>query len=132
VAVREDRSIIGFATVSASEIGAALLPVSKRKKLPLYPLPVLRLARLAVDERAHGQGEGSMLLRAALLLAMRMRDDMGCVGLVVDAKPEAVAFYERLGFARLDLVAGQLGDRPMPLPMFLELGGVPTSPASSK
>jgi hypothetical protein len=44
---------------------------------------------------------------------------------LVDAKPEAVAFYGKLGFLPLDSVAGQLGDRPEPLPMFLELGQVP-------
>ncbi len=30
-----------------------------------------------------------------------------------------------LGFVRLDGVAGQIGDRPEPLPMFLELGAIP-------
>lgn len=51
-----------------------------------------------------------------------MADDVGCVGVVVDAKPEAVAFYDRLGFVPLEVVAGELDDRPQPLPMFLELG----------
>jgi hypothetical protein len=51
-----------------------------------------------------------------------MADDVGCAGVVVDAKPEAAAFYERLGFSRLDVSAGELGDRPEPLPMFLALG----------
>jgi GNAT superfamily N-acetyltransferase len=81
--------------------------------------------RLAVEERARGQGVGSLLLRAVLVLARQMADDMGGVGVVVDAKPEAIPFYERLGFLRLDPVAGELGDRPQPLPMFLELGQVP-------
>lgn len=54
-----------------------------------------------------------------------MRDEIGCTGVVVDAKPEAVAFYAKVGFLRLDQVAGELGDRPTPLPMFLELGQVP-------
>ena len=83
---------------------------------------MLRLARLAVDEGFKGQGVGSLLLRAVLEIASRMADDMGCVGVVVDAKPEAVAFYDRLGFVPLEVVAGELGDRPQPLPMFLELG----------
>jgi GNAT superfamily N-acetyltransferase len=94
---------------------------AKRKRLPKYPLPVLRLARLAIDERAKGKGVGTLLLRAALVLAQRMADDFGCVGLLVDAKSEAVSFYEKLGFLRLEPVAGELGDRPVPVPMFLEL-----------
>lgn len=121
----DNGTIVGFATVSASELAVADLPASRRKKLPQYPLPVLRLARLAVDERAQGRGIGSMLLRAIFLLAHRMADDFGCVGVVVDAKPDAVPFYEKLGFIDLVPLAGQLGDRPQPRPMFLELGGIP-------
>ncbi|MBK6530272.1 MAG: hypothetical protein IPN17_18645 [Deltaproteobacteria bacterium] len=66
-----------------------------------------------------------MLLRAVLVLAQQMSEDLGCVGLVVDAKPGAIAFYEKLGFMRLELVAGELGDRPVALPMFIELGQLP-------
>jgi GNAT superfamily N-acetyltransferase len=73
-----------------------------------------------VDEGHEGHGVGSLLLRAVFELAARMADDMGCVGVVVDAKPEPAAFYDKLGFIRLE--AGELGDRPQPLPMFLELG----------
>lgn len=52
-----------------------------------------------------------------------MAEDVGCVGVVVDAKPDAVTFYEKLGFVRLDVVVGELGlgERPPPLTMFLEL-----------
>lgn len=124
VAVDESEGILGFATVVASEIASEVVPTAKKKRLPRYPLPVLRLARLAVDERAKGQGVGSLLLRAVLLLAQQMASDMGCVGVVVDAKPDAIAFYEKLGFLRLSVASGELGDRPQPTPMFLELGQV--------
>ncbi len=100
----------------------------KRKRLPRYPVPVLRLARLAVDERARGQGVGSMLLRAVLALAQQMAGEVGCAGVLVDAKPDATAFYAKLGFVHLDDVAGELGDRPQPRSMFLALGQVPVSP----
>lgn len=124
VAVDDDGVIVGFATVAAAELVADKMPSARRKRLPKYPLPALRLARLAVDERAHGKGVGTMLLRAVLILARQLADDIGCVGVVVDAKPEAVAFYARLGFLELEMVAGELGDRPQPLPMFLELGRI--------
>ena len=51
VAIDDHGVIAGFATVAASELMTAALPQSRRKRLPSYPLPVLRLARLAVDER---------------------------------------------------------------------------------
>jgi predicted N-acetyltransferase YhbS len=86
---------------------------------------VLRLARLAVDARVKGLGVGHLLVRAILALACRMSDEVGCVGVIVDAKPDAVTFYERLGFRRLAPVAGELGDRPQPVPLFLEIERVP-------
>lgn len=122
VAVDDERVIAGFATVAASELSPDAMPAKRAKRLPRYPVPVLRLARLAVAETSKGRGVGSLLLRYVLQIAARQAEDVGCVGLVVDAKPDAVAFYERLGFVPLALVAGELGDRPQPLPMFLELG----------
>lgn len=123
VAVLEAR-IVGFATVAASSIERADVPsVRLRKRLPRYPLPVLRLARLGVDHRAQGAGIGRALLRHVLQLSLLQRDRMGCVGVVTDAKPEAVGFYRSLGFVSLDGVrSGALhGDS---LPMFLGLDAV--------
>ncbi len=57
-------------------------------------------------------------------IALSMAEQMGCVGVVVDAKPEADVFYEQLGFMPLDVVAGELGERPIPMTMFLELGAI--------
>lgn len=118
VAVLDGR-IVGFATVTASSIERANLPSARqRKRLPDYPLPVLRLARLGVDTRAQGLGIGKALLRHALGLALEQRDHLGCIGIVTDAKADAVPFYETLGFvglvgAREGLLVGE------PLPMFL-------------
>jgi len=124
VAVDEE-TILGFATVAPSEIAGDDVPETSRKRLPRYPLPVLRLARLATQESARGRGIGAALLRAVFTLAHKTAGDLGCVGVVVDAKPDALAFYEKLGFLPLESSAGQLGDRPEPLPMFLELGAIP-------
>lgn len=121
----DDELILGFATVTASEVTAPLLPLTRRKSLPQYPLPVLRLARLAVHERAQGQGVGRVLLQAVFSLALRMSDDLGCIGIVVDAKREAIRFYEKLGFEGMATIAGVLGERPVPLPMFLPVTMVP-------
>lgn len=122
----EDGQILGFATVSAAQIEVQDLPASKQGRLPRYPLPVLRLARLAVDKNAQGRGVGLTLLKAVFVLARSMADDFGCVGVLVDAKPQAVAFYQRYGFIALEVLQGQLGDRPEPSPMFLEIGAIPS------
>ena len=116
VAVVEAR-IVGFATVAASSIERASVPSARRRKrLPAYPLPVLRLARLGVDTRAQGLGIGKSLLRHVLALAVAQRDRIGCVGVVTDAKPEAVSFYQGLGFVAVKGVReGLLHGEPLPL-----------------
>ncbi len=63
VAVQRDR-ITGFVTVSSGELVAEKMPKALRKRLPFYPLPVLRIVRLAVDEKFQGHGIGRLLLRA--------------------------------------------------------------------
>lgn len=120
VAVVEGR-IVGFATVAASSLERTNLPDARlRRRLPGYPLPVLRLARLGVDTRAQRLGIGKALLGHVLGLALGQRDHLGCVGVVTDAKAEAVRFYEAFGFVPLAGVhAGLLGGEPMP--MFLAI-----------
>ncbi len=120
VAIQGD-CITGFVTVSSGEMMAEELPKPLRGRLPAYPLPILRVARLAVDERFQGHGIGRLLLRAMLELALEMRDRVGCTGVVVDAKPDAVDFYSGLGFKVIELVSGALGDRPEPIAMFLSI-----------
>lgn len=115
----ERTQLIGFVTVSAGSLEIDDLPATAKRALPGYPLPVLRIARLAVDARYQGGGVGKELLRFALGLSLRMREDYGCVGVVVDAKPDAVSFYGRLGFMALDVTEGLAESRPTPVAMFL-------------
>ena len=121
----DGQALLGYATVSASSIEIEDLPARQRKKLPRYPLPVLRLARLATEQQMQGRGVGKLLLRFVLQLARDMADDFRCVGVVVDAKEGAVAFYERYGFERFDVLQGGSNARPMPQAMFLPLGSIP-------
>lgn len=123
----EDRRVLGFATVAAGHVEIDGLPAAARKRFPRYPLPVLRLARLAVDERARGRGLGDALLRFVLGLALRMAQDYGCVGVVDDAKPEAVEFYRRYGFITIEALEGQSDARPQPTPMFLGVRAIEAS-----
>jgi predicted N-acetyltransferase YhbS len=123
IAVDQER-VFGFATVAAAHIEVDDLPVAVRRQLPHYPLPVLRLARLAVDQTAQGQGVGLELLRFVLRLSLRMADDFGCVGVVVDAKPGAGAFYAKYGFTPIAAIEGQSDARPAPTPMFLSIRAI--------
>lgn len=89
--------VIGFITLSAGQVAATQLPVTL--KLPRYPVPILRIGRLAVDSRHQGHGLGQDLLAFGLRLAMEFSQQVGLYAVVVDAKQEkAAAFYQRLGF----------------------------------
>ena len=123
VAAGDQRSL-GFATVAPGHVDVDGLPAGARKKLPRYPLPVLRLARLAVDQSVQGQGLGGQLLRFVFRLAHSMAKDYGCVGIVVDAKPKAVDFYLRYGFIPVEAVEGQSEARPQPTAMFLAMRAI--------
>jgi GNAT superfamily N-acetyltransferase len=120
----DDGRILGFATVAPSQLEVEELPASARKKLPRYPLPVLRLARLAVHQAAQGQGLGGQLLRFVLELAARLAGEFGCTGVVVDAKPSAVEFYSKLGFLELEVLEGASDARPQPVALFLSVHAI--------
>jgi GNAT superfamily N-acetyltransferase len=113
--------ILGYATVSAGSLEIDGVRPDTLNKLPTYPLPILRLARLAVAKSAQGQGVGKRLLQFVLELALQMAEDVGCVGVVVDAKPGAVGFYAAFGFEELALVSGAALIRPQPIAMFLSV-----------
>ena len=116
--------VIGFVTVAPGEIEFETIPAALRKKLPQYPLPILRIARLAADESVQGQGVGGALLRYALELAIRLSGDFGCVGVVVDAKPGAETFYAKYGFVAFEALEGESAARPMPTAMFLPMRAI--------
>lgn len=92
--------VAGFYSLSMAESKLEELPTAIRKKLPpQYPVPVARLSRLAVDKTFQGQHVGELLLMNALVRCARIADDIGTVGIVVDAKHEqAQRFYLKYGF----------------------------------
>jgi len=116
--------VLGFATVAPRHVDIEELPERTRKNLPRYPVPVLGLARLAVDQSARSTGLGSQLLRFVLKLAAKMAEEVGCAGVVVDAKPDAIEFYAKYGFTPLELLEGQSEARPRPTAMWLPIQAI--------
>ncbi|HEY5039013.1 MAG TPA: GNAT family N-acetyltransferase [bacterium] len=97
-----DRKVLGFYTLVASEIDAKTIPTTHSKNLPRYPVPAVRIGRLAVDKHHQGQGIGEDLLWDALDKANRLSEEVGIYAVVVDAKDEkAVQFYHKYGFVPL-------------------------------
>lgn len=93
--------ILGYCTLSAAQLYLHELQDSDRKRLPAYPVPALRVGRLAVAQTEKGKGYGELLMGHAVNLALSVRSAMGVRILVVDAKDAQVAsFYEEFGFRR--------------------------------
>ena len=95
-------AILGFYSLAMSAIGRENLPSKHLRRFPNFPLPVARLARLAVDLRNQRQGIGELILADALQRCLRLSEEIGMIGVVVDAKDErARGWYERYEFERL-------------------------------
>jgi len=121
IAVGKGEAILGFVTLAGAEIRADSFHSTRKRKLPRYPLPALRLARLAVHVEAQKQGIGLLLVKYAFAQALEMDARTGCVGVIVDAKPEAMRFYEKLGFVAQEVLEGETVGHPGPTPMFLHI-----------
>lgn len=118
VHVGETDAIEGFVTLAGTSIRSSETPLAC--SLPRYPLPALLVARLAVDLSARKRGIGRGLLAFALEEALVMHSRIGCVAVVVDAKPEAASFYERFGFESVNLA----NPASSALRMVLEIGSI--------
>jgi GNAT superfamily N-acetyltransferase len=93
------KCISGYYSLAMSAIRKEHLPEYYQKRFPNYPVPVARLARLGVDQGQQGRGLGKLLLMDALYRCCRLSDEIGSVGVVVDAKHErAQSFYRQFNF----------------------------------
>jgi GNAT superfamily N-acetyltransferase len=98
VALRSER-VVGYYTLAAGSVGREETPRRVAQGLGQYPVPVILLARLAVDLGEQGRGLGSGLVKDAILRAAQAADIIGVRALLTHAKDEAArAFYANFGF----------------------------------
>jgi Acetyltransferases len=92
-------SIAGYYSLSVAGVDHASAPLRVVKGLARHPIPVMLLARLAVDQSFQGQRLGSALLKDALLRTLQVADIVGIRAVIVHAKDDAARqWYERFGF----------------------------------
>ena len=103
VAVRGSESrIFGYYTIASGALSFESVPSELAKKLPRHPVPVVLIARLAVDRGVQGQRVGEMLLFDAFARALDLSGTLGIHAVVVDAvDARAKAFYEKYRFMPL-------------------------------
>jgi GNAT superfamily N-acetyltransferase len=91
--------VVGYHTLSVGEVKYEGAPARLTKGLARHPVPVMLLARLAVDRRWQGQRVGESLLKDAMLRTLQAADIAGIRAFAVHAKDEsAKRFYERFDF----------------------------------
>jgi len=95
-------SVIGYFTLATASVARDRFPKKYVRGLPPYDLPLILLARLAVDRRFSGRGLGQALISEAFKIALRVADDVGCRCIITDAYRDRVDWYARYGFIPLE------------------------------
>lgn len=91
--------ILGYYSLSAAQLLLSDMQESDRKRLPGYPVPAIRMGRLAVSAAEQGKGHGDFLLAHAVARCLNLREQLGARVLLVDALNEKAArFYRAYGF----------------------------------
>ena len=89
-------AVLAYYSLAAGMVEHAEAPGRIRKGLARHPVPVVLLARLAVDRTEQGRRLGEALLKDALLKTAATADIVGIRALLIHAKDdEARAWYER-------------------------------------
>lgn len=96
--VCEDNAVVAYYALASGAIAQAAVPGKFRRNMP-DPIPVVVLARLAVDRRYQGRGLGRALFGDAARRVAQAADTIGIRGIVLHAiSEEARKFYIALGF----------------------------------
>ena len=102
VATSDSHIVVGYYSLAAAQILYADAPARLQKRAPRHPVPVVLLARLAVDRAWQGRGLGAGLLKDAVIRVLTAAEGVGVRALLVHAKDDAAkGFYERYDFVPL-------------------------------
>ncbi|MCI6315613.1 MAG: GNAT family N-acetyltransferase [Spirochaetia bacterium] len=102
VAFNKNEDVIGYFTLAAAQVLFEDIPDNYRAKLPRYPIPALRIARLAVGKNLQGKGIGKWLLTQAFIKIIHVAEITGLYFIIVDAKETSKSFYEHYGFIKFN------------------------------
>ena len=109
VDIERPAQILGYYALSAATIELERLTDADRKGLPDYPIPAVRIGRLAGSVSVRGQGVGELLLQNAIKRVLQARRTLGVYAVVVEAKDaKAEAFFRKYGFRLCDSRSRQM------------------------
>ncbi len=94
-----DNRVLGYYSLTVGAVTHEEAPTRVTKGLAKHPIPVMILARLAVDKQEQGKGIGRGLLKDALQRTFQAADIAGIRALLVHAKDdEAKVWYQQFDF----------------------------------
>ena len=94
----DSNQVAGFYSLATGSVNQVNATGSLRRNMP-DPIPVIVLARLAVDVSLRGKGLGADLLHDAVLRCYRVAENIGVRAIMVHAlTEEAKSFYIHHGF----------------------------------
>jgi GNAT superfamily N-acetyltransferase len=74
-------------------------PMRVTKGLAKHPIPVIFLARLAIDKEFQGEGLGKAVLKDAILRSIRVTEEIAARAILVHAKDDSARrWYKKFGF----------------------------------
>ena len=94
--------ILGFYTLSNSQIARVDIGERTARRLPRHPIPTITLGRMGVRLEEQGNGYGAILLVDAIKRCCLVSQEVGVYAIIVDAKnAKAKTFYKHFGFTSL-------------------------------
>lgn len=94
-----DHTVVGYYALAVGSVEQEQAPERVRKGLAKHSIPIMLLARLAVDRQWQNQGIGAALVKDTVLRTLQAADIAGIRALVVHAKDDtARSFYAHLDF----------------------------------
>lgn len=97
----DNKEIIGYYTLSTASITFDEMDEEYKKYNPRYPIPSVRIARLAINKNKQNKGYGKLLLKDAFLRIADVSNIVGVKLVIVDAKESSISFYTQFGFEKL-------------------------------
>ena len=94
-----DTTVVGYYSLAFGSAAHEQTPERVKKGLARHPIPVMILARLAIDRGTQGKGLGQGLLKDALERSVRAAEIGGLRAMLVHAKDDSArVFYEHFNF----------------------------------
>lgn len=109
-----DQRVVGYYAIASGSVELTSVPTALKKGSRPDPLPVIVLARLAVDQIIASAGVGAGLLRDVLERVAQLSESLGAAALLVHARDTTARdFYLHNG----DFIASPVDDLQLLVPM---------------